>query len=442
MALDADVVVVGGGPAGLMAAIAAAEEGASVTLLEQRAFVGGNLSIGLPLLGFLNQHGEQVIRGLAQTFVERLQSMGAATDHQPCPLHVSFTLIEPDVARLVALDMLRRAGVNVIPQSFCVGTEVRANNLEGAIVESKSGRETVTGKVFIDCTGDGDVAFHAGVQCHKGDERGQMQPPTLMFAMRNVDTETLRLSLANRPDLYDVDYIPPEYFRTHNRFIAVGLRRLIQEARNAGLSIPTDRTILITGLQDGEVWVNMTRVKGVDGTDARSLSYGEAVAAEQIHGICTYLTEYVPGFRNASLSRVAPFLGIRETRRVSGLYELTREDIVQGRRFPDAVAVGSYPIDLHSPSEDDCRLEWSRDSYDIPYRSLIAKDLDNLLVAGRCISATHEAMAAIRVMPTCMAMGEAAGCAAAIAVREGMRPADVDALNLRSKLLARGAYLR
>lgn len=442
MALDADVVVVGGGPAGLMAAIAAAEEGASVTLLEQRAFVGGNLSIGLPLLGFLNQHGEQVIRGLAQTFVERLQSMGAATDHQPCPLHVSFTLIEPDVARLVALDMLRRAGVNVIPQSFCVGTEVRANNLEGAIVESKSGRETVTGKVFIDCTGDGDVAFHARVQCHKGDERGQMQPPTLMFAMRNVDTETLRLSLANRPDLYDVDYIPPEYFRTHNRFIAVGLRRLIREARDAGLSIPTDRTILITGLQDGEVWVNMTRVKGVDGTDARSLSYGEAVAAEQIHGICTYLTEYVPGFRNASLSRVAPFLGIRETRRVSGLYELTREDIVQGRRFPDAVAVGSYPIDLHSPSEDDCRLEWSRDSYDIPYRSLIAKDLDNLLVAGRCISATHEAMAAIRVMPTCMAMGEAAGCAAAIAVREGMRPADVDALNLRSKLLARGVYLR
>jgi hypothetical protein len=208
------------------------------------------------------------------------------------------------------------------------------------------------------------------------------------------------------------------------------------------LAIPTDRTILITGLRDGEIWVNMTRVKGVDSTDTLSLTAGEIEARRQIRDIQSYLIKYLPGFEKAYMSRTAPYLGIRESRRIIGRYVLTREDILGCRLFPDAVAVGSYPVDIHRPTDEDCTLEWCGDCYDIPYGCLLPKEAGNLLVAGRCISTTHEALAAIRVMPTCMAIGEAAGRAAGLAVASGVAPADVDVAALRRELLANGAYLR
>jgi hypothetical protein len=286
------------------------------------------------------------------------------------------------------------------------------------------------------------VAFRAGVPCDKGDERGGMQPPTLMFCLAGVDTEKLRQSLSNDPKTYRADFIPAEYFGQNHQFIVVGLRQLIQQAQQAGLSIPTERTILITGLRVGEVWVNMTRVKGVDGTDPRSLSVGEIEARRQIHDIHQYLVSYVPGFEQAQFTKAAPFLGIRETRRIVGQYVMNRDDILACRRFDDAIAVGSYPIDLHRPNDTGCTLEWCGDCYDIPYRSLLPQRIDNLLVAGRCISTTHEAMAAIRVMSTCMATGEAAGRAARIAVGDGVSPSRVNVPKLREELVARGVYLR
>jgi len=257
-----------------------------------------------------------------------------------------------------------------------------------------------------------------------------------------VDTEKLRATIRAEPDTCDIDHIPPDYFGANRRFIVVGLSRLIQKAREAGLAIPTERTIIITALRDGEVWVNMTRVKGVDGTDPRSLSAGEFEAAGQVDDIVKYLIAFVPGFRNARFTRTAPFLGIRETRRIVGRHILTREDILGCRRFDDAIAVAGYPIDLHHPGDDGCTLEWCGDCYDIPYRSLLPQRVDNLLVAGRCASATHEALAAIRVMATCMAMGEAAGRAAGMAALEGVSPSEVDVRRLREQLRAHGAYLR
>lgn len=295
---------------------------------------------------------------------------------------------------------------------------------------------------MIDCTGDGDVAFRAGVPCEKGDKQGRMQPPTLMFCLGGVDTEKLRLSISNEPRTYLTDFIPAEYFGQNNQFIVVGLRQLIQRAQSAGLSIPTERTIVITGLREGEVWVNMTRVKGVDGTDPRSLSAGEIEARRQIHDIHKYLTEYVPGFEKSYFTKTAPFLGIRETRRIVGQYVMTREDVLSCRRFDDAIAVASYPIDIHRPNDDGCTLEWCGDCYDIPYRSLLPQKVDNLLVAGRCISTTHEAMGAIRVMATCMAMGEAAGRAAKFSVKEAVSPLKINIHQLQKELIAHGAYLR
>jgi hypothetical protein len=296
--------------------------------------------------------------------------------------------------------------------------------------------------MVIDCTGDADVAFRSGVPCEQGDEQGGVQPPTLMFSLGNVDTEKLRLSIAEEPRTYLTDFIPNEYFGQNHQFIVVGLRSLIQKAKDDGLSLPTERTIVITGLKKGEVWINMTRVNGVDGTDPVSLTKGEFVARQQIGDIVKYLVNYVPGFENSYLSRTAPFLGIRETRRIVGEYVMTREDILSCRKFDDGIAVASYPLDIHHPVGGGCTLEWSGDCYDIPYRSLVPLKVENLLVAGRSISTTHEAMSAIRVMAPCMAMGEAAGRAAKMAVRDGVTPSKINVAKLRDELLSEGAYLR
>ena len=439
---EVDVLVVGGGPAGIMAALGAAEKGLRVMLVENNAFVGGNLAIGLPILGFLSQKGEPIIKGLPQKLIDRLKALGAASEHQRCPLHVSITIIDPEVVKTTALEMLLEAGVEVLFRSMFSDAIVENGTIRGCIFQEKGRREAVLAKQVIDCTGDGDVAFSAGVPTEKGDSQGGMQPPTLMFRLDNVDTDKLRRHIADEPDNYQMDFIPPEYFGKNSRFITVGLRNLIEKARADGISIPTDRTIIITGIRKGEAWINMTRVKETDGSDSHSLTRAEIIARQQIAGINHYLKHYVPGFEDSRLSLVSPFIGIRESRRVVAKYMLNRDDVLACRHFEDAIAVGSYPIDIHRPSDNDCTLEWCGDCYDIPYRSLVPQNVENLLIAGRCIGVTHEAMASTRVMSTCMALGEAAGRAAAQCILEGTSPSSLDVQKLRQTLRDRGAYLR
>lgn len=438
---EVDVLVVGGGPSGLIAAQAAAEDGLNVTLMDSRSFVGGNMTIGLPILGFLGQKGNQIIKGLPQKFIDKLKERDAASEHRPCPLHMSLTLVEPEAVKNVGLEMLKQAGVNVLLYVFFAGVVMDGDTIKGVIIESKSGREVILAKTVIDCTGDADVAFKAGVECEQGNEEGGVQPPTLMFCMGGVDTEKLRHSIAEEPRTYLTDFIPNEYFGQNNQFIVVGLRSLMQKAREDGFDLPVERTIIITGLREGEAWINMTRVNGVDGTNPESLSYGEIEGRRQIIDIQKYLIEYVPGFESAYFTKMAPFIGIRETRRIVGKYVMTADDVLQCGRFDDAIAVASYPLDLHHPQGGGCTLEWCGDCYDIPYRSLIPQKIENLIVAGRCISTTHEAMSAIRVMAPCMAMGEAAGRAAKMAVRQGIAPSKIDVQQLRAELVAKGAYL-
>jgi len=438
---EVDVLVVGGGPAGIMAAQAAASDGLRVMIVESRGFLGGNLAIGLPILGFLGRKGNQIIKGLPEKFVGRLRAKGAASEHRPCALHVSLTIIDPEEAKSAALEIMEESGVEVLMYAFCADVIKEGDAVRGIIVESKAGREAILAKTVIDCTGDGDVAFRAGVECRKGDADGGMQPPTLMFSMRGVDVQALRDAIIGHPDVYDMDTMPAEQFRT-GKFITVGLRHRIDEARKAGIEIPVARTILITGMADDEIWVNMSRVNGVDSTRPESYTYGEMTARKQICEIERYLKGYVAGFENAWRDKVAPFMGIRESRVTVGKYVLTADDILSCRRFDDAVAVASYPVDIHHAVGGDCTLYWCEDCYDIPYRSIVPANVENLLVAGRCASADHEAMASTRVMSTCMAMGEAAGRAAKIAVRSGCAASRIDIDKLRGELVETGAYLR
>lgn len=438
---EVDVLIVGGGPAGLMAAEAASKDkNLKVMLLESRGFLGGNLTIGLPILAFLGPKGNQVIRGGAQRLIDRLAARGAASGHKRCANHMSFTMIDCEQMKKVAFEMMDECGVEVQLYTFVSDAIVEDGTVKGVIIETKAGRMAVYAKRVIDCSGDGDIAFKSGVQCNKGDAEGGMQPPTLMYNMRGVNVQALRDAIVKNPEVYDMDVMPPSQF-VEGHFITVGLRGRIQQAQADGIDVPVARTILITGLAPDEIWVNMTRVSGVDSTDPQSYTYGEKTAHKQMEAVTAYLKKYVPGFENAWVDKVAPFTGIRESRVMVGKYVLTAEDILACKSFDDRICKAGYPVDIHHSKGADCTMLFSPDAYDIPYRVLVPADMKGLLVAGRCSSMNHEAMAATRVMSTCMALGEAAGTAARLSLAEGVDVADVDIKALQSELLKADVYL-
>ena len=440
---EVDVLVVGGGPAGLMAAQAAAlVEGTKVMLIENRGSLGGNMTQGLPLLGFLGRKGNEIIKGLPLRFVETLRSRGQATHHRACPLHVSLTMIDPEGTKRLAWEIMEESGVKVLMYVMFVDVIKEGDQVKGVIIESKKGREAILAKTVVDCTGDGDVAFRAGAPMAYGNENGIAQPPTLMFSMRGVDSRKLRDAVADHPDIYDIDFIPNEFFRADDNCTMVGFRNQIKAAREQGYKLPVERTIFMTGMAPDEWWVNMSRVNGVDATDPEQYTHGEEECIKQNAEIVRYLKAFIPGFENAYVDRVAPFMGIRETRRIIGEYILTEQDIFDCARFDDAIGVAAYPVDLHHPVGGDCTLMWCPDCYDIPYRCLVPLKVDGLICAGRDISATHLALASVRVMGPAMCLGEAAGKAAALCARDGVQPRELDVRKLRQALLDEGVYLR
>ncbi len=440
---EVDVLVVGGGPAGLMAAQAAAlVEGTKVMLIENRGSLGGNMTQGLPLLGFLGRKGNEIIKGLPLRFVETLRSRGQATHHRACPLHVSLTMIDPEGTKRLAWEIMEECGVKVLMYVMFVDVIKEGDQVKGVIIESKKGREAILAKTVVDCTGDGDVAFRAGAPMAYGNEKGIAQPPTLMFSMRGVDSRKLRDAVADHPDIYDIDFIPNEFFRADDNCTMVGFRNQIKAAREQGYKLPVERTIFMTGMAPDEWWVNMSRVNGVDATDPEQYTHGEEECIKQNAEIVRYLKAFIPGFENAYVDRVAPFMGIRETRRIIGEYILTEQDIFDCARFDDAIGVAAYPVDLHHPVGGDCTLMWCPDCYDIPYRCLVPLKVDGLICAGRDISATHLALASVRAMGPAMCLGQAAGKAAALCARDGVQPRELDVRKLRKALLDEGVYLR
>ncbi len=442
-----DVVVVGGGPSGIAAAIAAARQGARTLLIERYGFLGGNLTAGLvgPCMTSYSLDGSlQLIRGIFDEFVRRMEKDGGALHPSGIPAgsaycgfiehgHDKVTPFEPEAAKITALRMCREAGVTLLFHTFVVDTVTRQEadgrrRLTGLVCASKSGLHLQPAGSVVDCSADGDVAALSGVPFEVGrTSDGLMQPMTMFFRVSHVDDAVVEAYVRSHPE----DYRP--------------YASIIAKAREEGrFTIPRKGVGLYKTLQPGVWRINTTRILKRDGTDAADLTEAEIEGREQVFTLVRFFQENLPGFEKCQLLDTATQIGVRETRRIVGEYTLTLGDLQNGRQFEDVIALCGYPVDIHDPTGSGggvAEAPPTANAYEIPYRVMVPQGVEGLLVAGRSVSSTHEALGAIRVMPPCFAMGEAAGTAAALAQAGGVELRAVSVPALHDALLKAGVYL-
>jgi FAD-dependent oxidoreductase family protein len=425
--LEADVVVVGGGSAGLAAAITAARLGAATVLIERYGFFGGNATsawVGTVcgLYRTTSDGYDLVCKGFAEGWAEGLKAAGAGFG--PVPYKETAVLLYVPWAFKWQADRWVTAEPNLTPLLHSTVTEVVriGPTIEAVIVGSKRGPLAVTGRVFVDASGDADVAFHAGCLLSTGGP-GQRQFPSMQFLMENVDVQAAYAAGLDRlNELLATTGQSPEW----------------NLSRSSGAVLPTFRP--------GEAFGAMTRI-GVDGhspdmTDPFEATRAEMAGREEAERAGRFLVENMPGFSGAFLADTPTQLGVRETRRATGEYVLTGDDVASAATFDDAVAVGAWPQEFHVAGTE-TQWTWLPPGafYHVPYRSLVARDVDNLLVAGRCISATHEALASTRVIAPSMAQGQAAGVAASLAALRQSTPRSIDAGEIQKTLAEQDVFL-
>jgi len=426
-----DVVVVGGGPAGIAAASAAARAGQSTLLIEAYGFLGG-MGTAAGVTNFCGLHGNvhgsirQVVHGIADDLLSRMRALGGLNEpHALFGGRIVAQAYDNSAFKVAADALVLDSGAQLLFHASLVGVLMKdPATIRAALIETKSGRYAVLAKTFIDCSGDGDLAAHAGAPFEKGTSGHDMMYPSTMFRVNGVDAA-----------------------RAGDAFNHFG--RLMEDAEKLGRRFPRKTPIIRPQKNPAEWRANVTQLANedgspVDGTNAAQLSDAEVQGRRQVVDFFRFLREFAPGFDNAYLLEIAPQVGVRETRRVIGEYQLTESDVLDCASFDDTIGVNSWMIEEHVAG--DVSFKWQdipncRGFNHLPYRILLPLGVDNLMVAGRCASMTHMGQSAARVSGGCFVMGEAAGTAAALANAAGARPRDVDVKALQGKLEAAGAYL-
>lgn len=417
-----DVIVVGGGFSGCAAALAAARNGASVLVIEQSGALGGaaNTCLINPFMPnatkITNDKGEkekiELSRGIFSEICGKLKESGA----------MSGLTFHEEYLKLILDDMLDKAGVHVLFHAVLCDVQTESEQIKSVTVITKSGKISFEAKQFIDCTGDADLAVMCGCPYHLGRESDSLcQPMTLCFRVANVDED---------------EFFTPECNEKRQEIFT----RWKQEGKTSN---PRENILLFRTMVKGVVHFNSTRVVKRNPVDPFDVSWAEREARRQMKDIFDMLKQELPSFRNAEIISSAAQIGARESRMIDGEHLLTEQELKNCTVFEDAIAAGNYDIDIHNPEGSGTSHYYFPDGeyYTIPFRSLIPKGVSNLLVAGRCISSTHEAQASYRIMPIVCCLGEAAGVGAAVALKSGCSPKQADIKNIQRILLANGAFL-
>jgi len=450
-----DVVVVGSGSAGLAAAISASRNGARTLLVDAGPSIGGELLSGLPLNACLSARGDWVVGGVVRELLDRCDAMGGLVPPYFDWRSLWLVCVDPEIMKIACATMAAEAGVHLLLNTFAEDVAVEDGRIIGLVLANKSGRTLVSADVFIDCSGDGDIAARAGAPWEKGGEGGLFQPVTMMFRMQGVETGPLLDFVVDAPDNVGLgespaiahlskaecarrlreQNVPSVFFDGQKPFIAEAIAR--GDLHPCGIL-----AVCPVSTARKEVSLNTTRIANLDATDPDALSRALPLLIEQVWTCVRFLQRHVPGFENAAFSGLAPRIGIRETRRIMGQEVLTGEDVLSGRKRSDGIGKGAHELDVHGAGQVH-RREMIKDggSYDIPFGCLVPRGLHNVLVAGRCLSATREAHGSARVMGTCMSMGQAAGTAAALCVQSGDPIGQLSVQALRDRLREQGAVL-
>ncbi|MEJ7688512.1 MAG: FAD-dependent oxidoreductase [Variovorax sp.] len=428
-----DVVVVGGGPAGIAASVSAARRGARTLLVERYGFLGGMGTAG-GVTNFAGLYGKrdgemtQLVHGMADDLLARIDARGGLNKPQDgMQGRIRVRSYDTSVYKCAADGLLLDAGVELLFHAWAAAVVMDGSRISALVVETKSGRQAICANAFVDGSGDADVAAFAGVRFAVGDGHGSGLFPTTMFRVGQVDAPRALAAVGE--------------FKAINELMAKALER-----EPGAYRFPREGAILRPQIDPREWRANVTQIRNADGTamngvDARQLSAGEVEGRRQIGEYFRFLKAEVPGFEQSAIVEIAPQVGIRETRRIEGLYALNGEDILSSARFDDSIGINAWPMEMHAAG----KIEWrfprneARSYNQLPWRMLVPNGVDNLLVAGRCASMTHEGQSAARASGGCFVMGQAAGTAAAALGAASFAAVDVPAL--QRKLAADGADL-
>ena len=437
---ECDVLVIGGGPSGIAAAIMASRSGAQVILAEAAGFLGGTASGCLvgPFMSCYDPQGNvQVIRGFFDELIRRLTKENGAIhpseihagDSHCCYRsmgHVGCTPYDAEVLKRVSETMCLETGVTLLYHMQFMHCITSGTRIDSAIFTSKNGLHSIRAKIFVDCTGDAAVTHNAGFPTVTGDETGTTQVTSIFFMVNGIDKEKL-----------DAFYSTPLEHEDYNRRYMVDF---LKEQHRLG-NFPCGRAEVNISQAMNDLWfVNLSQIdRTVDANDPVQVTAAEIEGRQQLPVLLQFMKQHIPGCENVRLVKSSATLGIRESRRIVGEYVLTKQDVLSGRIFEDGVFVAGNGIDSHNAKDNDYAVADA--PYTVPYRCFLPKGTENLLAAGRCLSADRPAHSAVRVMPPCFAMGHAVGRAAAMAAAANCSVQDIDVAKLRDILTADGAYI-